>query len=68
MKLMGWLPDLPDLSPIEKIWEEFGRQMWKKCLARRSHDKELIVPFFFISSWVGIEPATLASLSRNGLP
>jgi hypothetical protein len=34
---------------IEKIWEEFGRQMWKKCLARRSHDKELIVPFFYFT-------------------
>jgi hypothetical protein len=28
-----------------------------------------IEPFFFLTSpWVGIEPATLASLSRNGLP
>jgi hypothetical protein len=23
---------------------------------------------FFFSPWVGIDPATLASLSRNGLP
>jgi hypothetical protein len=36
-----------------------------------SESRDRIQPFFFhflISPWVGIEPATLASLSRNGLP
>jgi hypothetical protein len=48
-----------------KMTNSIDRDQW---LNVTSESRDRIQPFFLISPWVGIEPATLASLSRNGLP
>jgi hypothetical protein len=48
------------------VTNSIDRDQW---LNVTSESRDRIEPsFFLISPWVGIEPATLASLSRNGLP